>query len=47
MWGDTMEYYRANEHIIARSNIQMDDFKNKVMAFGDYAEYWKSNEKKQ
>ena len=40
MWGDTMEYYRAKEHIIARSNIQMDDFKNKVMAFGDYAEYW-------
>lgn len=40
MWGDTMEYYRTREHIIARSNIQMDDFKNKVMAFGDYAEYW-------
>ena len=40
MWGDTMEYYRAAEHIIARSNIQMDDFKNKLMAFGDYAEYW-------
>ena len=40
MWGDTLEYYRASEHIIARGNIQMDDFKNKVMAFGDYAEYW-------
>lgn len=40
MWSDTMEYYREAQHIIARSNIQMDDFKNKIMAFGDYAEYW-------
>lgn len=40
MWGDTLEYYRADEHVIARGNIQMDDFKNKMLAFGDYAEYW-------
>lgn len=40
MWGDTLEYYRGTQHIVARNNIQMDDFKNKVMAFGDYAEYW-------
>ncbi|MBQ1253327.1 MAG: hypothetical protein IIY05_03180 [Alistipes sp.] len=40
MWGDTLEYYRMAQHIIARNNIQMDDFKNKIMAFGDYAEYW-------
>ncbi|MBR5333323.1 MAG: hypothetical protein IKV33_01125 [Alistipes sp.] len=42
MWGDTLEYHRANEHIIARNNIQMDDCKNKVMAFGDFAEYWQA-----
>lgn len=40
MWGDTLEYYRADEHVIARGNIQMDDFENKMLAFGDYAEYW-------
>ena len=40
MWGDSIAYYRTNGHIIAHGNIQMDDFKNKVMAFGDYAEYW-------
>ena len=45
MWSDTMEYHRSVEHIIARSNIQMDDFKNKIMAFGDYAEYWSEDGK--
>ena len=40
MWGDSIAYYRNDGHIIASGNIQMDDFKNKVMAFGDYAEYW-------
>ncbi len=45
MWSDTMEYHRSAEHIVARSNIQMDDFKNKIMAFGDYAEYWSEDGK--
>ena len=40
MWGDSIAYYRTNGHIIAHGNIQMDDFKNKMLAFGDYAEYW-------
>ena len=40
MWGDTLSYYRDNEHIIAYNNIQMDDIKNKMLAFSDYAEYW-------
>lgn len=42
MWGDTLEYHRSMEHLVARSNIQMDDRKNKVMAFGDFAEYWQA-----
>ena len=42
VWGDTLEYHRSKEHIVARSNIQMDDIKNKVMAFGDFAEYWQA-----
>ena len=45
MWGDTMYYYRNNEHIIVRRNIQVDDFKNKMLAFGGYAEYWSNEDK--
>lgn len=45
MWGDTLYYYRDREHIIARRNIQMDDFKNKMLAFGGYAEFWKADDK--
>ena len=45
MWGDTMYYYRDNEHIIVRRNIQVDDFKNKMLAFGGYAEYWSAEDK--
>ena len=41
MWGDTIYYYREAEHVISRRNIQMHDFDNKILAFGDYAEYWK------
>ena len=40
IWGDTLSYYRTDGHIVALNNIQMDDFKNKMLAFGDYAEYW-------
>ncbi len=39
MWGDTLSYYRTRGYVEARSNIQMDDFKQKMMVFGDYAEY--------
>lgn len=42
LWGDTLEYHRMAERIVARSNIQMDDIKNKMMAFGDFAEYWQA-----
>ena len=45
MWGDTMYYYHNNEHIIVRRNIQVDDFKNKMLAFGGYAEYWSDDDK--
>ena len=45
MWGDTMYYYRNNEHIVVRRNIQVDDFKNKMLAFGGYAEYWSDEDK--
>lgn len=40
VWGDTLTYFRSDEHVIARSNIQMDDTEQMILAFGDYAEYW-------
>ena len=40
VWGDTLSYYRTAGHVVAYGNIQMDDFKQKMLAFGDYAEYW-------
>ncbi len=40
VWGDTLSYYRTEGHVVAYGNIQMDDFKQKMLAFGDYAEYW-------
>ncbi len=40
LWGDTLSYYRSAGHVVARRNIQMDDFENKMLAFGDFAEYW-------
>lgn len=40
VWSDTIEYYRTEEHIIGRSNIQMDDTTQKVLGFADYGEWW-------
>lgn len=40
VWGDTLTYYRSDEHVIAQGNIQMDDTEQMILAFGDYAEYW-------
>lgn len=40
VWGDTLTYFRSHEHVIAEGNIQMDDTEQKILAFGDYAEYW-------
>jgi len=41
MWSDSIDYYRAKEHVILRSDIQLDDVPHKILAFGDYGEYWK------
>lgn len=41
LWSDTLDYYRAEEHVILRSNFQIDETEHKNLAFGDYGEYWK------
>lgn len=41
MWSDSIDFYRARDHVILRRDIQIDDVPHKVLAFGDYGEYWK------
>ena len=41
MWSASIDFYRAEDHIILWRDIQIDDTEHKVLAFGDYGEYWK------
>ena len=41
MWSDSIDFYLAEDHIILWRDIQIDDTEHKVLAFGDYGEYWK------
>lgn len=45
LWSDTLDYYRAEEHVILRSNLQIDETEHKNLSFGDYGEYWKASGK--
>lgn len=42
LWSDTLDYYRADEHVILLGNLQIDDSEHKNLCFGDYGEYWKN-----
>jgi len=42
MWSDSIDYYRVQDHIILRHDIQIDDTEHKTLAFGNYGEYWKT-----
>ena len=41
LWSDTLDYYRERGYALLRNNIQIDDSKQKLLAFGDWGEYWK------
>lgn len=41
MWSDSIDFYRAKNHVILRHDIQIDDAPHRVLAFADYGEYWK------
>lgn len=41
VWSDSIRYNRPKEHLILRRDLQLDDTEHKVVAFGDYGEYWK------
>lgn len=42
MWSDSIDFYRAEDHVVLRHDLQLDDTEHKVIAFGDYGEYWKT-----
>ena len=44
VWADSVDYRRTLENAILRRNIQIDDTDQKVLAFGDYGEYWGDRE---
>lgn len=39
-WSDTLRYNRPKGHLILRNDLQLDDTEHKIIAFGDYGEYW-------
>lgn len=41
LWSDTLDYYRGDGYVRLKRNIQLDDRTQKMMAFGDWGEYWK------
>ena len=41
IWSDSIRYNRPREHVVLRRDLQLDDTEHKVIAFGDYGEYWK------
>ncbi|MDE5622036.1 MAG: hypothetical protein K2I59_03470, partial [Alistipes sp.] len=42
VWSDSIDFYRAQDHVILRHDFQIDDTEHKILAFGDYGEYWKT-----
>ncbi len=40
LWSDSIDYFRPQGHVVLRRDLQIDDTEHKVLAFGDYGEYW-------
>ena len=45
LWSDTLDYFRLDEHVILRSNLQINETEHMNLSFGDYGEYWKGDGK--
>ena len=41
IWSDSLDYYRERGYGLMRHDIQLDDRSHKMVAFGDWGEYWK------
>lgn len=44
LWADTIDFNSLTEDAILYNNIQLRDEENKVMAFGDFGQYWGKRE---
>ena len=40
VWSDSLDYWRERGYVLMRNDIQIDDTEHKVLAFGDWGEYW-------
>ena len=40
VWSDSLDYWRESGYVLMRNNIQIDDTEHKMLAFGDWGEYW-------
>lgn len=40
-WSDSLDYFKGREYVHLRSNAQLDNQEDKILAFGDWIEYWK------
>ncbi len=41
IWSDSLDYWRDSGYALLRRDVQMDDSKQKMIALGDWGEYWK------
>ena len=41
LWSDSLDYHRDRGYVLLKNNIQIDDSEHKMLAFGDWGEYWK------
>ena len=45
MWSDTLDYFRADQYVVMRNNLQINETEHKNLIFGDYGEYWEATGK--
>lgn len=41
LWSDSLDYFRPQGHVVLRRDLQIDDTEHKILAFGDFGEYWR------
>ncbi|MCM1301326.1 MAG: hypothetical protein NC250_00595 [Alistipes senegalensis] len=41
LWSDSLDYFRPQGHAVLRCDLQIDDTEHKILAFGDFGEYWR------
>jgi len=41
VWSDSIDYFKPEGYVVLRGGIQIDDTEHKVLAFGEFGQYWK------